>query len=92
MKKIFKIAGFVLLGLVFIGTLGFLYKKSQPESEIYDVKNPEVTTIVKKTVATGSIEPRKEIEVKPRFPELSKSCMSKRGPWFGKGTYWPGLT
>ncbi|HNU77051.1 MAG: efflux RND transporter periplasmic adaptor subunit [Prolixibacteraceae bacterium] len=85
MKKIFKIAGFVLLGLVFIGTLGFLYKKSQPESEIYDVKNPEVTTIVKKTVATGSIEPRKEIEVKPQVSGIVEELYVEAGTMVRKG-------
>ncbi len=85
MKKIFRIAGFVLLGLVFIGTLGFLYKKSQPEPEIYDVKNPEVTTIIKKTVATGSIEPRKEIEIKPQVSGIVEELFIEAGTMVRKG-------
>ncbi len=34
MKKFFKISGLILLGVIFIGTLVFLYKKSQPKPEI----------------------------------------------------------
>ena len=55
MKKLLRVTGLVLLGVVFLGTLGFLYKKSRPEAELFEVKNPEVISIVKKTVATGAI-------------------------------------
>ena len=64
MKKVMKIAGLVVLAAIFMGTLGFLYKKSQPKEEIFDVKSPEITSIIKKTVATGAVEPRKEIEIR----------------------------
>jgi len=85
MKKYFKITGLVILGLVFIGTLGFLYKKSQPEPELFEVKNPEITTIVKKTVATGSIEPRKEIEVKPQVSGIVEELFIEAGNIVRKG-------
>jgi HlyD family secretion protein len=85
MKKFFKISGLILLGIIFIGTLVFLYKKSQPKPEIYEVKTPEITNIIKKTVATGSVEPRKEIEVKPQVSGIVEELFIEAGTMVRKG-------
>jgi HlyD family secretion protein len=85
MKKFFKITGLVLLGLIFIGTLGFLYKKSQPKPEVFEVKTPEITNIIKKTVATGSVEPRKEIEIKPQVSGIIEELFIEAGTMVRKG-------
>ena len=66
MKKIAKIFGLTILAAVFVGTLVFLYKKSQAKPEVFEIQKAKVTNIVKKTVATGSVIPRKEIEIKPQ--------------------------
>jgi HlyD family secretion protein len=56
--------------LVFLAVIGgaftILYKKSQTKPVVFQTESPEVTDIVKKTVATGSIVPRQEVEVKPK--------------------------
>jgi len=66
MKTFIKIlAGLVILA-VFAGTLAFLYNKSSRKTIVYKTTMPVVTTIIKKAVATGSIVPRKEIEIKPQ--------------------------
>lgn len=85
MKKFIKITGLVLLGVIFIGTLGFLYRKSQPKPEIFEVKSPEITNIVKKTVATGSVEPRKEIEIKPQVSGIIEELFIEAGTMVKKG-------
>jgi HlyD family secretion protein len=85
MKKIIKISGLILLGVIFIGTLVFLYKKSQPKPEIFEVKNPEITNIIKKTVATGSVEPRKEIEIKPQVSGIIEELFIEAGTMVKKG-------
>jgi len=65
MKKFFKI----LLGVVIIGVIGytmyFLYQKSQSAPVVFETESPVVMDIIKKTTATGSVNPRKEIEIKP---------------------------
>ena len=66
MKKFFRILLYVIIGVVFIGTIGFLYQKSQPQEKIYEIEKPFITDIENKTVATGTIIPRKEVEIKPR--------------------------
>jgi HlyD family secretion protein len=55
---------------IFVAVIGLaftiLYRKSQARPTIYKTEAPEVTDILKKTVATGSIVPRQEVEVKPK--------------------------
>ncbi len=67
MKKFFKIAGLVLVGLIFIGTFMFLYNKSKPKVTVYETVTPEVTNLEKTTVVTGKVEPRDEILIKPQI-------------------------
>jgi HlyD family secretion protein len=66
MRRAFPIAIGLLLVFLFAGTLLFLYKKSQAEPVVFQTEKPFTATIVRKTVATGSLVPRREIEIKPR--------------------------
>jgi len=79
MKKFFKILFVVVLIGAFIGTIVFLYKKSQSKSIVYGTKQPLVTNIVRKTVATGSVVPRKEIEIKPQVSGIIKELYVEPG-------------
>ncbi|HXV75389.1 MAG TPA: efflux RND transporter periplasmic adaptor subunit [Candidatus Polarisedimenticolaceae bacterium] len=66
MKKVVTILiGLVALSL-FAGTIFYLYSKSQEQPVTYRTESPSVTDIVYKTVATGSVVPRKEVEIKPQ--------------------------
>ncbi len=63
-KKIIKIVLLVaFLGLI-VWTFYFLYAKSQKPPEVFKTVTPFDTTIIKKTVATGSVSPRKEVNMK----------------------------
>lgn len=64
MKKFITI--FIVLVIVasFVGTGFFLYQKSAESPVVFETDSLFVTSIVKKTVATGSIVPRREIELK----------------------------
>ena len=66
MKKFFGYLFAIVLVLLIGGSFLFLYKKSQAKPVIYQTEGPEITDIVKKTVATGSIVPRQSVEVKPK--------------------------
>lgn len=59
-----------LLALVFVGIVvaafWYLYKKSQAKPVVFQTETATIADIVKKTVATGSIVPRREVEVKPK--------------------------
>lgn len=66
MRKFLKILIAVILLVAFVGTIYFLYAKSAEKPITYQTQKPIKTNIIKKTVATGSVVPRKEIEIKPQ--------------------------
>jgi len=65
MKKILL----ALAALAFLGMSGWLvyyfYNKANQAPKSYKTESPFVTNIVKKTVATGAIVPRREVFIKP---------------------------
>ena len=65
MKKFFKILVIFLVLGVFGYTLYFLWNKSKEKPVVYKTETPFYTNIINKTVATGSVVPRKEVEIKP---------------------------
>jgi len=66
MRKVLKIAGIIILIGIFGGTSYFLDTKSKKVPDVYETKNPFVSNVIRKTVATGSVVPRKEIEIVPQ--------------------------
>lgn len=66
MKKIFSYLLLVLVVAIVGGAFFYLYKKSQSKPVVFETEAPEIADITKKTVATGSIVPRREVEVKPK--------------------------
>lgn len=66
MKKVFT----WLLALFVVAVIGlafrYLYNKSKSKPVVFQTETAEVADITKKTVATGSIVPRREVEVKPK--------------------------
>ena len=79
MKLFLKFFGLLLVVVVFGGTLVFLYHKSQEKPVIFETRSPFVTNIVRKTVATGSIVPRKEIEIKPQISGIIEEIFVEPG-------------
>lgn len=66
MKKLVSILFGVVVLSVFAGTAWFLWAKSRKPETVYKTESPKTADIVKKAVATGSVVPRKEVEIKPR--------------------------
>lgn len=85
MKRILKIFGIVLLIGIFLGTFYFLYTKSKNEPEIFKTVKPVVETITQKTVATGSVVPRKEIEIKPQVSGIIEEVYMQAGEMIKTG-------
>lgn len=85
MKTFFKI----LLGVVILGVFGytiyFLYEKSQTQPVVYETATPVVIDIIKKTTATGSVVPRKEIEIKPVVSGIVDEIYVEEGTMIKKG-------
>tara|TARA_R110002049_G_scaffold246847_5_gene420956 strand:+ start:2436 stop:3533 length:1098 start_codon:yes stop_codon:yes gene_type:complete len=85
MKKFIKIVLALLLVGVFIGTIYFLYSKSEEVPVVYQTTETITTDIIKKTVATGSIVPRKEIEIKPQVSGIVDEIYVQAGQLISKG-------
>jgi HlyD family secretion protein len=86
MKRILKFLALGVVALVFIGTFVFLYKKSQVVPVVYQIDSPTKMTIVKKTVATGKVIPRREIEVKAQVSGVVDKLYVVAGQTIKKGT------
>jgi HlyD family secretion protein len=69
----------VLVLAAFAWTLVFLYRKSQAAPVHFKTGAPEIADIVRKTVATGSIVPRQEIEIKPRVSGVIEELFVEAG-------------
>ena len=85
MKKVLKISLLVIVLTGFIGTIWFLYNKSKAETVVYDTATPFVTNIIKKTVATGSVVPRKEIVIKPKVSGIIDEIFIEAGEYVKTG-------
>lgn len=79
MKKVLKIAGLSLLGLLVIWTFVFLYRKSRPKQKTYQIETVTKGNIEKKTVATGKVEPRNEILIKPQMSGIVSEVYKEAG-------------
>lgn len=79
MKKFFKIAGFVLLGLVVVGTFVFLWNKSKQKPTEYEILQAETRTIKKKITINGSISPRNEVALKPQISGIITELYKEAG-------------
>jgi HlyD family secretion protein len=97
MKKVFKIIGIVVLVAIFLGTFYFLYSKSKKKPDVFKIEVAKYDKIIKKTVATGSVKPRKEIEIKPQVSGiidevyLEAGQMVKNGDVIAKVTIIPDM-
>ena len=79
MKKYVKYGVMALVAFVFIGTFVFLYQKSLPKVTEYELLTPERTTLEKTTVATGKVEPRDEILIKPQISGIIAEVYKEAG-------------
>lgn len=86
MKKILKRSLLVLVVLIFAYTIFFLFQKSRKKPVIYTIETPFKTNIVNKTVATGKVVPRKEIEIKPRVSGIVNELFVEPGDIVRVGT------
>jgi HlyD family secretion protein len=66
MKKVFTWLLALMVVAVIALAFRYLYKKSQSKPVVFQTEMAEIADITKKTVATGSIVPRREVEVKPK--------------------------
>ena len=85
MKKFIRIGIMVVIALLFLGTFVFLYQKSQPKKVEYNVLKVVKSDIVQTTVATGKIEPRDEVQIKPQISGIISEVYKEAGETVKKG-------
>ncbi len=79
MKTFFKILFGLVILAVFGYTIFFQYQKSKAKPVVYQTTTPFTETIIKKTVATGSVVPRKEIDIKPQVSGIIEKIYVEAG-------------
>ena len=85
MKKYLKITLLVVVAAIFIGTFIFLYQKSTPKTTVYETVTPEIADLEKTTVATGKVEPRDEVLIKPQISGIISEVYKEAGQTIKQG-------
>ena len=79
MKKILKISLLIIGAVLVIWTFWFLWKKSRPVVKKYEIEVVTTGSISKKTVATGKVDPRNEILIKPQMSGIIAAVYKEAG-------------
>lgn len=79
MKRSITIITLIVIAIVFGGSLYYLYQKNAEDPVVYKTETTSTQTIVKKTVATGSIVPKEEILIKPNISGIIDEIFVEAG-------------
>lgn len=79
MKKILKWTAIVAVAVLMVGTFVFLYMKSRPKQQVYEVNTVQVKDLEKTTIVTGKIEPRDEVSIKPQISGIIAELYKEAG-------------
>lgn len=86
MKKYLKVALWVLVAALFVGTFIYLFLNSRGKKTEYEIVSPATgATIIKSTLLTGNIEPRDEIEIKPQISGIISEILVDAGDLVKEG-------
>ncbi len=85
MKKFLKISAAVLFAALVLSTFWFLWRKTRPVQVTYAVVQPGLDTLKQFVVATGKVEPRDEILIKPQISGIISSVAKEAGQTVRKG-------
>ncbi|MCT4066869.1 efflux RND transporter periplasmic adaptor subunit [Elizabethkingia anophelis] len=77
-KIIYIILGIILLLVLFKG-ISYMISSNSAKEEAFLTRKPTIQTLEDKVLATGTIVPRREVEIKPNIPGIIKSIHVKQG-------------
>lgn len=80
---VISLAAVLVLFSIFLGV--YFYQQNAKDPVVYDTNKPEITDIIKKTVATGSIKPRREVLIKPQVSGVVDELYVEAGEIATKG-------
>ncbi len=79
LKKIIKLLLLVLVIVAVLASAWFLIKRNEPAAEKIITETTSIGSIVLKAVATGTIQPRKEVTIKSRVSGVVEKLHAKAG-------------
>ncbi len=79
MKRTKTIIILVSIVVFFAVAMFWLYSKNAEDPMVYTTEKPAIMTIVKKTVATGSIIPKEEVLIKPNISGIIEEIFVEAG-------------
>ncbi len=85
MKKSVTRIILVLIIILFGGAMYYLYQKNAEDPVVYETEQPSKQTIIKKTVATGSILPLEEVLIKPNISGVIEEIFVEGGDYVKSG-------
>ncbi len=85
MKKSATIIILLVIVLAFGGSMYYLYQKNAENPVVYETDLPSKQTIIKKTMATGSILPLEEVLIKPNISGVIEEVYVEGGDFVKSG-------
>ena len=85
MKKRATIVTLVVIVVLFSTSMYWLYSKNIENPVVYTTQSPATETIIKKTVATGSIIPKEEVLIKPNISGIIDEIFVEAGEYVEAG-------
>ncbi|TLP82260.1 efflux RND transporter periplasmic adaptor subunit [Maribacter sp. ACAM166] len=85
MKKSTTIIILLIIVLLFSGAMYYLYQKNAENPVVYKTEEPSKQTIIKKTMATGSILPLEEVLIKPNISGVIQEIFVEGGDYVKSG-------
>lgn len=74
-----------VLGILSVLLGAYFYQQSVKDPVVYEFVKPEKQDIIKKTVATGAVKPRQEVQVKPQVSGVVDALFVEAGEMVEKG-------
>lgn len=84
-KRTLRYVALALVALLFVGTFWFLWQKSQPVPETYELLDAARRDLSRTTVVTGTVEPRDEVLIKPQISGIIAELYKEAGELVKKG-------
>ncbi|MEZ2415952.1 efflux RND transporter periplasmic adaptor subunit [Muriicola sp. E247] len=85
MKKSVTVIILLIIVITFGGAMVYLYQKNAEDPVVYETEQAEKRTIIKKTVATGSILPLEEVLIKPNISGVIEEVYVEGGDYVKSG-------
>lgn len=85
MKKSATLSILLFIVLAFGGAMYYLYQKNAENPTVYETEVPSKETIIKKTMATGSILPLEEVLIKPNISGVIEEIYVEGGDFVKSG-------